>query len=150
MIRTRRATEKITPTDQAPALDGGERERIRPDPLPALTPAQIAKPSKSIETNSPPSVIALDVPVSGDEPDIAASIAARPSGRLRLVNTVQDDSSKDESPENSEADEGWEWDGRSWTVGDKAGSTYTQQFRLRVKDTDGVWHYVKSWTMSFE
>jgi hypothetical protein len=52
--------------------DGGESERIRPDPLPAPTPAQIAKPSETINAPSPSGQRAPDIAVSEDDEDEAS------------------------------------------------------------------------------
>jgi hypothetical protein len=46
-------------------------------------------------------------------------------------------------------DKGWVWNGVDWSVTDKPGSTYTQQFILRVKGTDGKWHYASATGVSF-
>jgi hypothetical protein len=46
-------------------------------------------------------------------------------------------------------DKAWIWNGADWSVTDKPGSRYTQQFILRVKGTDGKWHYANATGVSF-
>jgi hypothetical protein len=43
----------------------------------------------------------------------------------------------------------WQWNGKDWSVTERPGSTYTVQFFLRVKDTNGRWRYAAAPSLSF-
>jgi hypothetical protein len=117
--------------------DGRQAERIRPDPLPAPAPAQT---SPSIEPEKPET--------SGQRaPDFGVSAT-----RFRLIKSERIEADAEESEENEPArdDDSWTWNGADWNVTETPGSTRTRKFVLRLKGTDGKYHYARSCSLNFE
>ena len=110
-------------TNEPAAKDGLQADRPPPPvPLPAIEPSINAD-------HNPPSTVPAPAEAMDDSP------------------FLEEEKGAPSLPADSES---WEWDGKSWTVGEYPGSTRTQQFRLRLKDTSGKWRYAVGFSVNFE
>jgi len=112
----------------APAARDGEPTKARDEPSPVAPSASSIAPSTNNENTESPGQSAPDFGVS----EIITF-------QLTESEAAQDATASAKS---------WTWDGVNWTVSHKPGSTYTAQFILRVKGTDGRWHYASATGLS--
>jgi hypothetical protein len=124
----------------APVIEDGEQaEGIRPAPLPAAAPAQTSPSIEEVEEEKPEE--------SGPRaPDFGVS--GRQRFRLLKPELSFETPASDETTQSKDS-KAWTWDGATWSVTDRPGSTRTQQFVLRVKGDDGKYHYASSCCVSY-
>ena len=122
--------------------DGRQAAAIRPAPLPAPAPAQIEPSIEDLEEEKPEE----SGPIA---PDFGVSAT-----RFRLIKSERIQADDEESEEieparDNNQSKGWTWNGETWSVTDRPGSTRTQQFVLRVRGDDGKYHYASSCCLSY-
>ena len=73
------------------------------------------------------------------------------ANRFRLIKSERIEADDEGSDENEPAtDDSWTWNGKDWNVSETPGSTRTRKFVLRLKCTDGKYHYARSCSLNFE
>jgi hypothetical protein len=134
-------------------IEDGERitERIRPDPPPAPSPAR--EPSIE-EVEEEPEESGQSAPDFGVSDDGVSSAPPIPNdgARLRLIRSerVEADAESETDEASGGENDGWVWNGKDWSVTETPGSAYTRKFVLRLKATDGKYHYALSCSLNLE
>ena len=86
-------------------------------------------------------------PAGHGAPDFGVSAT-----RFRLIKSERIEAGDEESEDNDTAtdDDSWVWNGKDCSVTESPGSTRTRKFVLRLKGTDGKYHYARSCSLNFE
>ncbi|MCI0388433.1 MAG: hypothetical protein MOB07_06665 [Acidobacteria bacterium] len=63
---------------------------------------------------------------------------------------IEADNEDDTINDTTTSEHSWVWNGKDWSVTDTPGSSYTRKIVLRLKGTDGKYHYARSCSLNFE